>query len=182
MAVKPLSGILCFVGLILLQNSGAMAGESGNVHRFDSGSYRTILEQRQGQPFVMALWSLDCVHCYAELELLGRLAKAHTDFNLVLVSTDSFADLNEIRQVIEQHGLQDIPQWIFAEPASQRLRFEIDPHWYGELPRNYFFDARHSRRAKSGALTQSDLAEIISAPTGTRTKPASSITAKESPN
>lgn len=165
MAVKPLSSILWLVGLILLQSSVVTASDSGNVHRFDSGSYQAILDERQGKPFIMVLWSLDCVHCYAELELLGRFIKTHPDLNLVLVSTDSLADLNEIRPVIQQHGLQDTPLWIFAEAASQRLRFEIDRHWYGELPRNYIFNARHSRRAKSGALSLSDLTEILSAQT-----------------
>ena len=38
------------------------------------------------------------------------------------------------------YGLGKVEQWVFADPMPERLRFEIDRRWYGELPRTHFYD------------------------------------------
>jgi hypothetical protein len=43
--------------------------------------------------------------------------------------------------------------WIFSDAFPQRLRLEIDPHSYGELPRTYFYSSDHSHHAVSGKLS-----------------------------
>jgi hypothetical protein len=42
--------------------------------------------------------------------------------------------------------------WLFGDGNAKSLRHEIDPHWYGELPRNYFHDAAHDRVAVTGPI------------------------------
>ncbi|MGE4630656.1 MAG: hypothetical protein AAEC86_09460 [Pseudohongiellaceae bacterium] len=43
---------------------------------------------------------------------------------------------------------------MFADNFAERLRFSIDPNWYGELPRSYFFDAKHNMSSHSGIMTK----------------------------
>jgi len=42
-----------------------------------------------------------------------------------------------------------------------KLRFYIDPGWYGELPRSYFYDAAQQRSGHSGALTRAQLQDWL---------------------
>ena len=119
---------------------------------FQPGSYETILKRYQGKPFLMVLWSLDCPPCFHELSMLGKLKENFPAFNLVLISTDSPGDRKELLSVISGKGLATAETWVFSQANSSRLRFEVDRVWYGELPRSYFFDGQHNRRAVSGIL------------------------------
>ncbi|MGY8814879.1 MAG: hypothetical protein ACKVHQ_09190 [Gammaproteobacteria bacterium] len=49
-----------------------------------------------------------------------------------------------------------------SHPNIERLRYSIDPDWFGELPRNYFYDANSSRIGFSGKLTEDILLEWLS--------------------
>ena len=76
-----------------------------------------------------------------------------------MLATDDASASNEIQAILEQHQLVDIENWVFASENTQKLRFEIDPRWYGELPRTYFFDTDHQRQGISGVLTKKDYEE-----------------------
>jgi thiol-disulfide isomerase/thioredoxin len=124
---------------------------------FLPGSYETILNRYQGKPFLMVLWSLDCPPCFQELAMLGKLIKNFPELNLVLISTDSPGDRKELLSVINSKGVASADVWVFSQASSSRLRFEVDRIWYGELPRSYFFDGQHNRRAVSGLLDQEEV-------------------------
>lgn len=130
---------------------------SASVHavppqNFVAGSLDKILETRIGKPFLMVLWSLECPPCRHEMALLGRTIKADPDFDVVLISTDDFEEGARTEILLAEYGMDQTESWIFADPHTQRLRYEIDPKWYGELPRAYFYDPQHQRLALSGAL------------------------------
>jgi len=126
------------------------------INNFTHGSYKQIVNQYKQQPFVMVLWSLDCPPCYKELELLADERRKH-DFNLVLISTDGADARNEVASVLNKYNLQSVNSWLFDEFSSQHLRYEIDPAWYGELPRSYLFDSVHQRKSISGVLSTDQL-------------------------
>ena len=139
-----------FLCLILSASSLVMASQEVNV--FKAGSYAKFLEQRQNQPFMLVFWSLDCPPCYKELAMLADETKKLPQLDLVIVSTDTTDDTKEIQQKLNKFGLSHINAWVFENDRAQQLRYEIDPNWYGELPRSYLFDARHQRQAISGIL------------------------------
>ena len=37
--------------------------------------------------------------------------------------------------MLAKTGLSGAENWIFSDPFTERLRFEIDPSWHGEIPR-----------------------------------------------
>lgn len=113
---------------------------------FASESLAQITAIRAGQPFVLAFWSLTCAHCQQELADFGRRQTA----NLVLVSTDTPAESEAIRTTLARHGLEKVEVWVFADEFAERLRYAVDRHWAGELPRSYFYAADGSRRAVTG--------------------------------
>lgn len=138
--------------LVLLLACAPLSAQE--LQRFLPGSYQAIVDARGARPFVLALWSVDCPPCYAELKMLGELQRSQP-FDLVLVSTDAPGTATEASRVLGRFGLDANEAWIFAAPTA-RLRFEIDRSWYGELPRSYLF-MDGQREAVTGALEAATL-------------------------
>lgn len=130
---------------------------SGELRSFNTGSLATIQQIYAGRPFILTFWSLTCAHCAKELQLFGKWARAGRCLPLVIVSTDSLADEPAVRATLQHHGLGEADVWLFADPLPERLRYAVDPAWYGELPRTYFYDSAHRREAHSGVLDEQQL-------------------------
>jgi thiol-disulfide isomerase/thioredoxin len=123
----------------------AVNAAAQELRPFVSGSIKEIVAGRQGKPFILGLWSLTCTHCREELSTLSGLKKKYPALDLVLVSTDTPVDRAEIQATLGQLGLGRAEAWVFADDFAERLRFEIDPKWHGELPRSYLYDAARFR-------------------------------------
>jgi len=128
---------------------------------FKLDSYQQILQQNKKQAFLMVLWSVECAPCMKELKILGEFHQKYPQHKLVLVSTDGKKQSDEISQLVTQYGLQTVDQWIFDD-SFQYLRHSIDPNWYGELPRSYFYTQEHMRQATSGQLHAEQLIQFFS--------------------
>lgn len=128
-----------------------------DIKAFTADSFAQIKAERAGQPFVLALWSVDCPPCMVELELLGRMREQQPDLPLVLISTDDIALQPDAEDFLRDYGLEDMTSWMFADDYGAPLRFSIDPQWFGELPRSYYFDADHQFEAHSGIMTEAQL-------------------------
>jgi len=124
----------------------ALPAGAQELKPFTPQSLAQITANRAGTPFVLAFWSLTCAHCQQELADFGR---RHIT-PLVLVSTDTPAEAEAIRTTLARHGLENAEAWVFADEFGERLRYAVDRHWAGELPRSYFYAADGSRRAVSG--------------------------------
>jgi len=130
-------------------------GEPGFEPRpFTADSMETIRAEYEGEPFLLGLWSVTCPPCMQELEMLGRLRDEVPDLPLVLISTDPIRYRDQAEDFLVRYGLEELRSWMFAEDSAARLRHRIDPQWYGELPRSYYFDADHQPEAHSGILTE----------------------------
>lgn len=147
------------VALLTLLAVPAMADD--NFLPFGTTTFNEIKEGMAGEPFVVSLWSVDCLPCRMELDMLGKLKSENPDFPLVLISTDPIDDREEALYILEEYGLENIESWMFADAFIERLRFSIDPGWYGELPRSYFYNEAHGSVAHSGILTRDKLIEFF---------------------
>jgi len=159
--------LLVVLGLSMVINASTMSSkttttESSLLKPFNKNSLSQITADREGQAFIMVLWSIDCPPCLKELEHFQALKIQFTKANIVLISTDSLDDSALIEQVLIDHQLQTIDSWIFSDSIPERLRYKIDPNWYGELPRAYFYETDHARLAHSGMLTQAQLQQWLS--------------------
>lgn len=133
---------------------------ANEIHPFVSGSFAQILEQREDKPFALVLWSVDCPSCYKELEMLGEFSRQYTELDIVLVSTDIEATQDELQIILARYKLENhenIESWVFSGASDERLRFEIDRNWYGELPRSYFFETSEKKQVVSGILSERKL-------------------------
>ncbi len=140
------------LGMMLTFMNATGAAES--VRPFMLGSLEQVLGARQGKPFILVFWSLDCQYCPTELKMLSELKRSHPALDIVLIATDSVSDAPQLISRAESYGMSKIEQWVFAEEMPERLRFEIDRRWYGEVPRTYFYDQKHQREAKTGLINK----------------------------
>ena len=122
------------------------------IKTFNPGSYQQILRENAAQPFVLAIWSVDCPSCIKDMNVLSEIRRNHPDLKIILLSTDEPSATSEVKTILARHALNDLDNWVFGSDDAQKLRYEIDPSWYGELPRTYFYSSSHNRVGKSGAL------------------------------
>lgn len=142
--------------LLLALLAGAVA-QAAELRPFAAGSLHQIRAAHAGRPFVLVLWSLTCSHCQEELAQLGKFHQKRPELNVVLISTDTPDDAATLTATLARHGLARAEAWVYADAFTERLRFEIDPRWGGELPRTYFFDRAHAVTARSGTLAPAEL-------------------------
>lgn len=159
------------VVLVLLATLAGAAAQAAEIKPFVAGSMQQIRSAHAGRPFVLALWSLTCSHCQEELAQLGKLQRRHPELNVVLVSTDTPDEAAALAATLARHGLARAEAWVYADGFAERLRFEIDPRWGGELPRTYFFDRAHTVTARSGALAPAELERRAVAPLAPQATP-----------
>ena len=152
--MKRRLGLVAVAMLLSLQSAVLAAQE---LKPFGRGSQQQIAAARTGKPFIVAFWSVSCTYCGAELAMFGKLLKKYPALDLVLVSTDTPADGKELTAVLGKHALGRAEAWVFADSHADRLRFEVDPEWYGELPRTYFHGAKDGVQASSGKMELVDV-------------------------
>lgn len=138
--------------LALLLCASSVVAAAQEAKHFVRGSYQEIVAARAGKPFIVSLWSLDCVHCRDDMALFRNMLKKYPGLDLVLIATDTPEQSPAISRTLQQYRLGRSASWVFADSYTERLRFEVDGQWYGELPRTYFFDAQGHATAISGKL------------------------------
>ncbi len=149
------------LAVLLLSSPLGLASQA--VRPFVSGSLAKIVAERQGRPFVLAFWSVSCAHCPQELKALGELKKRHPALEVVLVAADAPEDAPQTAELAARFGLGKVEQWIFADEMPERLRYEIDRRWHGELPRTHFYDRTHRVEAVSGLVPAQQLGAWVAA-------------------
>jgi hypothetical protein len=123
------------------------------LQNFVPGSAGALAAARRNEPFLLVLWSVDCAPCFREFAEFQKLRREGRQLPLVLVATDGLAERERVGAALARFGLQDVENWIFADGNAAKLRFEIDPAWYGEMPRSYFYGRDGQRKAVSGGLS-----------------------------
>jgi thiol-disulfide isomerase/thioredoxin len=152
--------VQCLLGLLLCLSSAYSSAGQITKH-FVRGSYQEIVSARAGKPFIISLWSLDCTYCLDDMVLFGKLSKKYHDLDLVLISTDTPEHIKEIARRLQKYPLKKAESWVFADSFVERLRYEVDTQWYGELPRTYFYDAQGHVSALSGKLDYAKIEQWI---------------------
>lgn len=104
---------------------------------FGFSSRQELEKVYAGRPFILAFWSIDCVYCIDELNILSNLIKQHPKIRLVLVNTDGQSASVEVRQALKKVYLPaQYELWQFAETDEERLRYLIDKKWCWRASKN----------------------------------------------
>lgn len=149
-----------WLGLILLISCSISMADT-NLKPFQSDSLDKIVKDRNGQGFIMVLWSIDCPPCFKELSQLQQLRDQFPKGSLVLIATDGEEHADSVQKVLKEFQLDQMDNWVFADTTPERLRYVIDSSWYGELPRAYIYEESHKRHAHSGNLSGEKLQQWL---------------------
>ena len=95
------------------------------------------------------------------MAFISTLHQQHPELNLVMLTVDGKSANTEINRILTKFNVITLENWFFFEDNSAKLRFEIDPTWYGELPRTYFFNSDHQRTAISGVISEEKYRQLL---------------------
>jgi thiol-disulfide isomerase/thioredoxin len=152
----PRKMLVIFQIILLCSEAFHVRAELANLKPFIPGSYQQLLDHNPNKPFILVIWSITCSSCLKDMALLNKLHKANPKVNMVMLATDDASATDDIQKILAKNDLTGLENWIFADENPQKLRYEIDPKWYGELPRTYFLNKKHEREGVSGVLSQED--------------------------
>jgi thiol-disulfide isomerase/thioredoxin len=145
-------------GLIALIALVAALGASPALKPFERGTWQAVIKGHAGRPVLVHFWGVTCGPCKVELPLLGQFAKDHPDVDVVTVSADLVPDLPGATQaMLDKAGLSSTENFIFNDGFVERLRFEIDPAWQGDIPRTMLISREGTITTIEGSAEMTDL-------------------------
>ncbi len=137
--------------LCILYCQVTFAGEA----LFSQMSFDSLKRDHQGKNWLMVLWSVDCPPCFKELAMIQRLRTLDNQLTVVLINTDDDDEISvQRKRILSDYQVEDLENFYFQTGETDRNRFIIDPHWYGELPRSYFINKQGQFHGKSGLLEE----------------------------
>jgi thiol-disulfide isomerase/thioredoxin len=127
--------LLAAIFLVAFQLPAARA-EAPELKPFVRGSWQQVVNSHAGRPTLVHFWGVTCGPCKVELPLLGAFMRDHPAVDMVTISADLAPDIPGAAQaMLAKSGLASAENWIFSDGFVERLRFEIDPAWQGDIPR-----------------------------------------------
>jgi|SRR6185312_4940214 thiol-disulfide isomerase/thioredoxin len=121
---------------VLLGLASLATAHASDPLPFERGSWAKLRAAHAGQPTIVHFWGLTCGPCLVELPKWGKLLAERKDMRLVLLAADPLPQPpDELIATLDRDGLGSAESWAFTDRFYERLRYEIDPAWAGELPR-----------------------------------------------
>lgn len=143
---------------VLLSLATFSAVEAADPRPFERGTWAKLREAHAGRPTVVHFWGLTCAPCLVELPHWGELQARRPDLRLVLIAADPVPqDPERLAATLARSGLDKTESWSFTDRFYERLRYEIDPAWAGELPRTVMIDRDGKATVLAGVA---DLAQV----------------------
>lgn len=157
--IYPLSALTL---LLLSADSWAVNANQGQVLKsFVSGSMAEIRLNHDNTDYIVNFWSIDCPPCLKELAMWQSLSEKYPSLKIIIVSTDTPDMKNDVISILDEHQVYDVESWQFNDSNTEKLRYEIDQNWYGEMPRTYFYQASGEQTAISGLIEESQIESWI---------------------
>lgn len=111
---------------------------------------------------ILAVWSLDCAYCEANMAALAKFERTHPDkVELITVATDSISQRASIAARLKAMQMDGYPARAYTDATPERLNYLIDPNWGGETPRTELIRADGTRLGISGALSPAQLGKLL---------------------
>jgi thiol-disulfide isomerase/thioredoxin len=149
-----LSGIF----LLALLLSAPASEAPPQLKPFGRGSWQEVLHAHAGRATIVHFWGVTCGPCKAELPLLGEFMRDHSAIDVVTISADLVPDLPDAtRSMLEKSGLASAENWIFSDGFVERLRFEIDRDWQGDIPRTMLISREGTITTIEGSAKMTEL-------------------------
>lgn len=128
--------ILLVVLLLTATLTATPASESAGLKPFGRGSWKSLLQTHAGRPTLVHFWGVTCGPCKVELPQLGAFMAQNPAVAVVTIDADLVPNADQpALAMLRGAGLSGADNWIFTDGFAERLRYEIDPAWQGDIPR-----------------------------------------------
>lgn len=101
---------------------------------YGRGAFSQIAKAHAGRPLMIHFWSVTCPPCLAELTQWAKIEAERKDVDIVFVNVDSEEDRARAAARAEKAGLGKAVHYGFADDFVEKLYFEAETTWRGELP------------------------------------------------
>ncbi|CCD91209.1 putative thiol-disulfide isomerase/thioredoxins-like [Bradyrhizobium sp. ORS 375] len=154
--MKKTFAVLAVLALAAL--TGPSTAASPSLKPFERGSWREVLRAHAGRPTLIHFWGVTCGPCKIELPQLGKFMADHPEIDVVTISADLVPNLSTATQaMLDKAGLAGAENFIFNDGYAERLRFEVDPSWQGDIPRTMLVTRDGAIETIEGSAEISDL-------------------------
>ena len=151
-----------FAALAALFVAMAAPASALDFQPYTRGSFAELRKAHAGRPLLVHFWSVTCAPCLAELSDWGRLAAKKKGIDIVFVNVDGEHDRAKAGARLEKAGLAGAVHYGFADDFLDRLFFEVDPMWRGELPFTAMIGASGKLVTVAGLLDEPAIAGWLS--------------------
>src|SRR4051794_764967 len=152
------SRLLAAIFLLASLAAAPAAETPSELKPFVRGSWQQMLRSHAGRPTLVHFWGVTCGPCKIELPLLGEFVKDHPEIDVVTISADLVPNLSAATQsMLDKAGLSSTENFIFGDGFVERLRFEIDPAWQGDIPRTMLISRDGTIATIEGSAQIADL-------------------------
>jgi len=159
LAVSMLTASILIFSSSVFANSNVSAAV--DLQSFEIDSFEQIVNAKNQQDHLVILWSFDCPPCIKELQKISDLHQQYPEYQLTLINTDSVDEQIRVKKILQRYNLAGLDNWGFANSDEEKLRYDIDPRWFGDLPRSYFFPLKGKVKRLRGALTSAELLALF---------------------
>jgi thiol-disulfide isomerase/thioredoxin len=150
---------LIFVTMLLLTSPpAAPASEGSKLAPFERGSWQRLLHSHAGRPTLVHFWGVTCGPCKIELPELGAFMKQHPGVDVVTINADLVPNSDAaVLSMLQDAGLASAENWMFSDGFAERLRYEIDPAWQGDIPRTVLISCNGNITTIEGSAEPAEL-------------------------
>ncbi len=153
--------------LVAVALCGAATHAAGAPRSFVRGSWKVLRQQHAGRPLVVHFWGVTCAPCMGELPKWGTLERSGAGVAIVFVAADPIPiEPPNIEAAIARTGIGQAENWMFADTFLERLRFEVNPAWGGELPYTVLIDRQGRTTTTAGVMDMRELRAWIDGQSG----------------
>lgn len=140
--------LLFFLALGSLETAAAF-----DLKPYRRGDFAQIVGAHAGRPLILHYWSVACPACVAELGQWGKLIDERKDIDIIFINTDDEDDRARAVARLEKSSLLEAVHYGFADSFSEKLYYETDKNWRGELPFTALIAPNRPHVTVTGAVT-----------------------------
>lgn len=122
----------CVVALFSL--SVAAPAVAFDFQPYGRGAFAAIGKTHAGRPLIVHFWSVTCPPCLVELPQWAKILDERKDLVVVFVNVDDEEERPRAEARAEKAGLGKAKHYGFSDDFVEKLYFEVDKGWRGELP------------------------------------------------
>ena len=142
---------LVLLSALFLSFSGSALADTSSLKPYQAGDWKAITKVNNGEPLAIHFWGVTCPACIKEMPLWGQFLKSNPNAKVVFIQVDDVSTDNMLK-MLNKAGLEKANNYYVVAPFDERLRYEIDPKWYGETPTTIVIDKHGKATRKTGLV------------------------------